>query len=98
MIYDNVEIEPLRVRYQNGWMRNYREVFLPAFTPEERERLEGVQFRFEAHLPENEPFGFYSTRDTVFASAASLKFLDDLSTATAWLDLNGFDYTVGEDD
>ena len=90
-IYDIAEIEPLRPRYHSGWMRNYREVFLPAFTAEERTRLEGVEFRFDTSLPANEPFGFYSTRDTVFASAASLKFLDDLSTATAWLDLNGFE-------
>jgi hypothetical protein len=97
VIYDVGEIEPLQVIYQKGWMRNYREVFLPAFTADERTRLEGVQFRFETSLPANEPFGFYSTRDTVFASAASLKFLDDLSTVTAWLDLNGFEQqTVGD--
>ena len=87
----------MRPRYQNGWMTNYREVFLPVFTAEERARLEGVQFRFEPGLPAAEPFGFYSTRDTVFASAASLKFLDDLSTATAWLDLNGFEQQTPAD-
>lgn len=89
-IYDASDIEPLLPRYQKGWMRNYTQVFLPVFTAEERARLDGVQFRFEPRDPASEPFAFYSTRDAVFASASSLKFLDDLSVATAWLDLSGF--------
>lgn len=75
-IYDASDIEPLLPRYQKGWMRNYTQVFLPVFTAEERARLDGVQFRFEPRDPASEPFAFYSTRDAVFASASSLKFLD----------------------
>jgi hypothetical protein len=90
-IYDAAEIETWRPRYQKGWMTNYRGVFLPDFTAEEKARLDGVEFRFEPIVPQNEPFAFYSTGDKVVASAASLKFLDDLSVATAWLDLNGFE-------
>ena len=68
-----------------------RGVFLPVFTAEETGSPRRREFRFEPIVPQNEPFAFYSTGDKVVASAASLKFLDDLSVATAWLDLNGFE-------
>src|SRR5690348_9872789 len=38
-IYDAAEIETWRPRYQKGWMTNYRGVFLPDFTAEEKARL-----------------------------------------------------------
>lgn len=89
-IYDRAELEPLQPRYQRGWLGNYTDVFRPVMTNEERTRLDNVQFRVELSLPSQEPFGFAAAGDTVLVSTASLKFLDDLSVATAWLDLSGF--------
>ncbi|HEX5321928.1 MAG TPA: M48 family metalloprotease [Stellaceae bacterium] len=89
-IYTASEVEPLRARYEKGWLGNYDRVFVPSFTAEERQRLGRVRFEFAMIDPPNEPFAFHSIGDRVFASAQSLKFLDDLSTATAWLSLNGY--------
>lgn len=90
-IYDSSDTEPLQATYQKGWITNYRQVLLPVLTAEERTQLERVQFRFEQRDAAAEPFGFRSAPEIVVASTASLKFLDDLSVATAWLHLNGFE-------
>ncbi len=90
-LYEAGEIDGMRPRYEKGWLGNYERVFVPAFTAEERARLANVRFRFASSDPANEPFAFHSEPGgLVFASATSLKFLDDLSVATAWLNLNGY--------
>ena len=91
-MYDPQDLTALQARYSRGWLDNFINVFLPAMTPEERAGLANTRFRMELMVPKLEPFGFYSYGDTVTVSAASIKFLDDLSVATAWLELN--DYTL----
>jgi hypothetical protein len=83
---DAIRVAKLAVM-ERGWKPEWGELE-PA---EERARLHGAQFRFQARDPASEPFGFYSTRETVVASVSSLKFLDDLCVAAAWLDLSGFE-------
>lgn len=89
-MYDPQELTRLQAIYSRGWLDNFNNVFLPAMTPEERAGVGAARFRMEVKVPEREPFGFYSDGETVTASAASIKFLDDLSVATAWLDLNNY--------
>lgn len=89
-LYDPQELARLQAVYSRGWLDNFNNVFLPAMTPEERAGVEAAGFRMEPIIPDWEPFGFYSDGKTVTVSTASLKFLDDLSVATAWLDLNHY--------
>lgn len=89
-LYDPQELTRLQAIYSRGWLDNFNHVFLPAMTPEERAGVEAAGLRMELSLPEWEPFGFYSDGRSVTVSVASLKFLDDLSVATAWLDLNNY--------
>lgn len=89
-LYDPQELTRLQAIYSRGWLDNFNNVFLPAMTPEERAGIEAAGLEMELSLPEWEPFGFYSDSRSVTVSAASLKFLDDLSVATAWLDLNNY--------
>jgi hypothetical protein len=88
-IYDDRDIASLRPRYERGWRDNYDNVFSKAFTDRERSRLADVRFRIEQRLPGNHPLGFQGGAKTVIASAASLRFLEDIALAYTWLDRNG---------
>jgi hypothetical protein len=88
-IYDDQDIASLRPRYEQGWRNNYDNVFSKVFTDQERSRLAAVRFRMERRVPGNEPFGFMGGSNTVIASAASLRFLEEIALARTWLDRNG---------
>jgi hypothetical protein len=90
-IYDEAEVAELARQYERGWLDNYENVFVPTFTPEEQARLDGVAFRFELKAPNSEPFGFMAGGKTVLASAASLRFLEDVAMAYTWLERKGYD-------
>jgi len=89
-LYDDSEIAGLASRYQSGWIDNYENVFLPAFSEEERAGLEGVQFDMVLRVPGDEPFGFSARGGTITVSAASLRFLEDVAMAYTWLDRKGY--------
>jgi hypothetical protein len=90
-IYDDQELANLQPRYERGWRSNYNDFFLPVFTAAERARFAQVRIRFEPHVSDREPFGFYSGGDQIVASTASLKFLFEITLAQRWLEMNGFD-------
>jgi hypothetical protein len=77
-IYDDQELANLQPRYERGWRSNYNDFFLPVFTAAERARFAQVRIRFEPHVSDREPFGFYSGGDQIVASTASLKFLFEI--------------------
>src|SRR3954468_14925303 len=90
VIYENTDVASLAPKYERGWRDNFNNVFSKVFTNEERSRLSGVNFRMNLQLPGHEPFGFFGGGGTVLASAASMRFLEDLALAHTWLDRNGF--------
>lgn len=53
-------------------------------------RVSGVSLRFPLKVPGHEPFAFYAERDGITLTVASIKMLDDLAVALAWLQLHGF--------
>ncbi|MEM1046800.1 MAG: hypothetical protein AAGL24_11625 [Pseudomonadota bacterium] len=90
--YDAAVLAEWQARYPRGILSNYREVILPRLDPADRKRLEGTRFEFPYRLQGREPFGFAADTAgrTIYMSIQSLKFLDDLSLAAAWLDRSGY--------
>ena len=68
----------------------YHDVIVPALTPDERRRLADLRFDFPKSAPGQEPLAFWRAGDAVHFSAASMKFVADLSLAYVWLGRNGF--------
>jgi hypothetical protein len=89
-IYEDRDVTSLRPRYERGWRNNYDNVFSKALTDSERSRLADVRFGMDLRLAGREPFGFQGGGKTVIASAASVRFLEDIALAYTWLDRNGF--------
>ena len=88
-IYDDADIADLAPLYQRGWTGNYEEVFKPVLTEDERAKLADVEFLMEQRVPNVEPFAFLAGGNTVVASAASLRFLEDIVMAHTWLEAQG---------
>ena len=90
-IYDDRELAPLQASYARGFHNIYDKDITPVLTAEERARFAKAPINVERSVAEREPFGFYSTPDRVVISAASLKFLFDMTLAERWLDKSGYD-------
>jgi hypothetical protein len=88
-LYDDRELADLQASYQRGWKNNFDNVLSKAFSAEERSRFANVQFRMERRIADREPVGFLAGGNQVLASAASLKFFEDVMLAYTWLDLTG---------
>ena len=89
-LYDEADLTPWHPRYERGWLGNDKDVFRPLMAAEEKARLANLRYRPTLSVAAAEPFGFHAAGNDVVASTASLKFLDDLSVATAWLQRNGY--------
>lgn len=89
-IFDDSELARWQLRYPDGVRANLQEVILPALDPPARNALSGVRLSFPLKAPGHEPFAFYAERDGITLSVASIKLLDDLAVALAWLQLNGY--------
>lgn len=94
-IYDQETLEFWQTRYPDSTRRIYDEAFMPIFSPEERAALADVQLQFplvSEGVFQADPLAFYATSNppTVYMPIHSLKFLDDLSVAYAWLFWNGY--------
>lgn len=88
-IYDDSDLTELAQAYERGWRDNYENVFKPVLTAEELSRLGNVDFRMEPRVPDREPFAYMAGGNVVLVSAASLRFLEDISMAYTWLDTQG---------
>jgi len=90
-IYDDQELAAAQSSYTRGFHNIYDRDITPVLTAEERARFAKAPLSVERSVADREPFGFFSMPDRVVISAASLKFLFDITLAERWLDLTGHD-------
>jgi hypothetical protein len=90
--YDDNFLAEWQQRYPPGILSNFNQVILPRIDAAERQALQGVGFRFPLRIDDREPFAFAADAQnrTIYMSVQSLKFLDEISIAIAWLDRNGY--------
>ncbi len=95
--YDDADLAYWQQRYPPGVLSNFRNVILPRLEPRVAEALRDVRFEFPLRVEKAEPYAFYSKARTVTMSIASIKFQDEIATASAWLNRRGYDLsTVSE--
>jgi hypothetical protein len=85
----------LEDRYAQGPQRAYYAISTYLFHPDEQAKLADLTLQFPPYAQKdmrNNPMAFYSygPPPTVVLPLLSLKFLDDLCTAAAWLQVNGY--------
>ena len=102
-LYEQATLEHWRPRYERSTLKILNEVILPVLTTEEKQRLGGVprvDFPLYADgVLKGRPLAFYvpAGPPRVVFPVYSLHFLDDLCTAYAWLQINGYSLeTVSE--
>lgn len=104
-LYDPATLSYWQTRYPVSTRKIFDQVILPVLAVEEKQRLSGVQLDFPLHAEgdsKGQPLAFYRPVDQsrVVMPIFSLKFLDDLCTAYAWLQVKGYsletisDYTA----
>lgn len=90
-LYDDAELAHWAERYRPGILSNLDEVLRPVLTREELRRLRDLRIDIPLRAASGHPLDFYALASgTVVLPAMSLKFLDDLSVAFAWLNRNGY--------
>lgn len=92
-LYDRATLEYWKARYEKSTQKILDTVILPALTVEERQKLGNARLDFPLYseLDKGNPLSFYAPGDgRVVMPVLSLKFLDDLCTAYAWLQVNGY--------
>lgn len=96
-LYDRPTLQGAVERYRMQTGKILDQVIAPALLPEDRRALGGVQMIYP--MPGEDPlagaaFGYYSTAASgtgkVVFPVLSLKFLEDLCTSYAWLQVNGY--------
>jgi hypothetical protein len=103
--YDRATLDYWGQRYQRSTNKILNEVIHPALLSDERRRLAHVRLDMPLYAEGTQrgrPLAFYAPYDgsRVVMPVYSLKFLDDLCTAYAWLQINGYsletisDYTA----
>ena len=94
-LYEEATLAYWQTRYSENVHWNFSNLLLQRLMPEEHHMLRDVQLQFPlvgAEEMRSFPLAFYSYHDppTVTLPILSIKFLDDLSIASAWLELSGF--------
>ena len=91
-MYDKGTLEYWGARYQESTYKIRDRLILPYLTTRERQALAGVRISLPLKGIRGELFEFYTPVDhsTVVMPVFSMKFLDDLCTAYAWLQINGY--------
>ena len=88
-MYREDDLNRLRKRYSKDIGLNFEDVIKPVLTKRERAALQNVQLEYPLIGEGGDPFGYYINvereRWRIVIPTASIKFLDDLSTAEAWL-------------
>ena len=90
-LYDDAELAHWAERYRPGILSNLDEVLRPVLTRDELRGLRDLRVDIPLRAASGHPLDFYALASgTVVLPAMSLKFLDDLSVAFAWLNRNGY--------
>ncbi len=94
-IYEQSTLKYWEQRYASSTQRILDEVIRPVLLGSERRQLEQVRLDTPTHAQgdmKGRPLAFYAPWDgtRVVMPVFSLKFLDDLCTAYAWLQINGY--------
>lgn len=94
-LYDKDTLSFWGKRYPENIEWNFNNLILQRLTPDELAALHGVRLEFPLVAPgdvKSDPIVFYSYQHppTVTLPIYSVKFLDDISIAAAWLECNGF--------
>ena len=86
-LYDVAAVSYWRTRYEPSLRWNLDRMVLPTLSAEEMRVAHGVGLRIPLRH-EDDPFAFYvsGAPPAITISVSSVKFLDDLSIALAWLD------------
>ena len=85
LLYDEATLRYWGNRYQVNVQRNFDDAILKKIAPEEQLALRGTRLEFP--LADENPLAFYSDpkERTIYLPVQSIKFLDDLCIAHAWL-------------
>lgn len=93
-IYKEEVLERLRKRYESNISWNLEKVIKPVLTKHEFEELQQVRLEYPLYSGQGDPFHYYvkatRERNTIVIPIFTVKFLDDLATAVAWLEFKGF--------
>ncbi len=85
-------------RLETAVRKIYRLGVLPKLTRRERQAFANVEFMFPKPKPDDQPLNFYAAwrggRPTVVMPLLSLKQLEDLTTAYAWLQVKRFSHST----
>lgn len=99
-LYNDAELEAVKTKYERTIREIYDQLILPGLKETEKQVLRRVQFNYVSRTgieKNGYPFSFYAVNDTVVMPLFALKFLYDLCTAYAWLQVNGYSIeTVSE--
>lgn len=95
-LYSDAELEADAVRLRNAVQKIYFIGIKPSLTSEEQSALDGFEFSFPMPQPGDDLMNFYATTDgrTLVMPLESLKMLEDLTTAFAWLYHNGYSHST----
>ncbi len=93
-LYDSATLEQGRPRYERSTTKIFEQVIAPALLTQEKQRIGNVRLDFRLYgegQAKEHPLQFYvPDASRVVMPIASLKFLDDLCTAYAWLQIKGY--------
>jgi hypothetical protein len=94
LLYDENALQYWGARYEKSTTKIYNEVIRPVLSQREKEFFDrNMELRFPLHALDDmrgHPLAYYRIGNRVEMPVYSLKFLDDLCTAYAWLQINGY--------
>jgi hypothetical protein len=92
-LYDVGDLEYWKARYEKSTRKIFDQIIWPVLSVREKQRLHGLRLDFPllSEGDQSNPLNYYAPGDgRVVLPVLSLKFLDDLCTAYAWLQTNGY--------
>jgi Peptidase U49 len=92
-LYDAATLQRLQPRYEATSKKLLEHLIWDALLPQERQRFAGIRVEHPLEAEgklKGEPLMFYAQYPRVVLPVFSLKFLEDLCTATAWLQVHDY--------
>jgi hypothetical protein len=87
-LYDTPTLKEWQARYTRSMNRILTEGFVPVLSGEEQRAISGA--RLDLPLRDDAFLNFYTEGRTIVVPVSALRWLDEISTAYAWLVLNNF--------